>query len=609
MMTITWKTHLFVSLILVLLLAACGRAAPEVPVSETLPETGNGGQETAVDTGETQNQENPAPSTANEETTTLDTETASSVIITLLSRHARTEYSAGPEDLTEPPATIEPPPEDSWRELQPDESTDFKSYDGVRVREEGEAWLDLGDLMHLILKRDSVAQFVPGEDARGRLAGVDVLIPEATPLLQRLVLGIHLSRGGLIGDKLEQSDAIALTTPNAVIIVSGTEFFLAYDPDTNTTVAGNFNGTIDVAATELQEGDALPQRELITIPPVRGQKFWPIHDHLDFQEFARLIDLMESPIAATDMISGPYLVIENSAGADVHSGPGQNFSTVGTMDEGDYARILLEGDGWWQIACPENINASECWLASGDTADYNAEVEKVTSTYTATPADTATPTDTPTPTNTPTNTPIPVAICRVSASSVGLWQGPGGQRSDGGLIYNSIGYESEGAELEIIAGAYSNQWYYVKSLDSGNVGWVYAPNCPLINDGPIPPASDIPATVTYTPSPTPTPTPTNTPTPTPTFTPTPTGTPATVTANFSLSKEGLTVTFSNLSTNADSYFWDFGDGSTSTEVNPVHVYSPASEGSYAYTVTLTAYGPGGSDTEVKIDVVTGVYIG
>ncbi|MFN2104080.1 MAG: hypothetical protein ACK2UJ_04350, partial [Candidatus Promineifilaceae bacterium] len=312
MMTITWKTHLFVSLILVLLLAACGRAAPEVPVSETLPETGNGGQETAVDTGETQNQENPAPSTANEETTTLGTETASSVIITLLSRHARTEYSAGPEDLTEPPATIEPPPEDSWRELQPDESTDFKSYDGVRVREEGEAWLDLGDLMHLILKRDSVAQFVPGEDARGRLAGVDVLIPEATPLLQRLVLGIHLSRGGLIGDKLEQSDAIALTTPNAVIIVSGTEFFLAYDPDTNTTVAGNFNGTIDVAATELQEGDALPQRELITIPPVRGQKFWPIHDHLDFQEFARLIDLMESPIAATDMISGPYLVIENS---------------------------------------------------------------------------------------------------------------------------------------------------------------------------------------------------------------------------------------------------------------------------------------------------------
>jgi PKD repeat protein len=282
------------------------------------------------------------------------------------------------------------------------------------------------------------------------------------------------------------------------------------------------------------------------------------------------------------------------------------------MDEGDYARILLEGDGWWQIACPDDIggSGSECWVAAGATAVYNTdEIETVTPTSTATLA------DTPTPTDTPTATPIPVAICRVSASSIGLWRGPGGQRSDGGLIYNRAGFLEEGAELMITGEAYGGQWYQVESLSAGSQGWVYAPNCPLINDGPIPPASGFPPTVTYTPSPTPTPTPTPTntpsPTPLPSITPTTTGTPFLYDEpipDFSISEEGFTVYFTNLSQDADSYYWDFGDGYTSTEVNPVHTYVVESEGSYAFTVSLTAYGPGGSNTIVKEDLITGWYI-
>ncbi len=46
-----------------------------------------------------------------------------------------------------------------------------------------------------------------------------------------------------------------------------------------------------------------------------------------------------------------------------------------------------------------------------------------------------------------------------------------------------------------------------------------------------------------------------------------------------------TVTFTNTSTNATSYEWDFGDGNTSTEENPVHTYAAPGE----YTVTLTAF--------------------
>lgn len=46
----------------------------------------------------------------------------------------------------------------------------------------------------------------------------------------------------------------------------------------------------------------------------------------------------------------------------------------------------------------------------------------------------------------------------------------------------------------------------------------------------------------------------------------------------------LKVTFTNFSQNATSYLWDFGDGNTSTEENPVHTYAAADD----YTVKLTA---------------------
>ena len=52
----------------------------------------------------------------------------------------------------------------------------------------------------------------------------------------------------------------------------------------------------------------------------------------------------------------------------------------------------------------------------------------------------------------------------------------------------------------------------------------------------------------------------------------------------------LTVSFTDSSTDASSWHWDFGDGSSSTERNPSHTYNAAG----TYTMTLTATGPGGS---------------
>ena len=57
------------------------------------------------------------------------------------------------------------------------------------------------------------------------------------------------------------------------------------------------------------------------------------------------------------------------------------------------------------------------------------------------------------------------------------------------------------------------------------------------------------------------------------------------TTTWTYNDDGGTVTFTNTSTNATSYEWDFGDGTTSTEENPVHTYQQNGE----YEVTLTAF--------------------
>lgn len=70
------------------------------------------------------------------------------------------------------------------------------------------------------------------------------------------------------------------------------------------------------------------------------------------------------------------------------------------------------------------------------------------------------------------------------------------------------------------------------------------------------------------------------------------------TANFLYTGAGTapsTVFFTNTSTNATSYAWDFGDNGTSNAVNPQHLYTTGG----VYTVTLTATGAGGSTTTTK----------
>ncbi|MBI9053887.1 MAG: PKD domain-containing protein [Bacteroidales bacterium] len=60
------------------------------------------------------------------------------------------------------------------------------------------------------------------------------------------------------------------------------------------------------------------------------------------------------------------------------------------------------------------------------------------------------------------------------------------------------------------------------------------------------------------------------------------------------------VNFTNLSTNFEDSFWDFGDSSTSIEDNPSHLYKYAG----TYTATLTVKNSGGeNETKKTIKVI------
>lgn len=74
-------------------------------------------------------------------------------------------------------------------------------------------------------------------------------------------------------------------------------------------------------------------------------------------------------------------------------------------------------------------------------------------------------------------------------------------------------------------------------------------------------------------------------------------------ADFTFEINGNTVSFTNLSVDASSYNWIFGDGTSSVETNPSHSYP--SEGKYI--VELQASDNSGTNREVQVIVIGGDY--
>ena len=72
-----------------------------------------------------------------------------------------------------------------------------------------------------------------------------------------------------------------------------------------------------------------------------------------------------------------------------------------------------------------------------------------------------------------------------------------------------------------------------------------------------------------------------------------------VTANFTYNVECLTLNFTDMSENASSWEWDFGDSANSSLQNPSHTYAVNG----IYTVVLTASGSDGSNASTEKRVV------
>lgn len=71
-------------------------------------------------------------------------------------------------------------------------------------------------------------------------------------------------------------------------------------------------------------------------------------------------------------------------------------------------------------------------------------------------------------------------------------------------------------------------------------------------------------------------------------------------ANTTSGTGNVSVQFTENSTNApNAWSWDFGDGSTSTEQNPIHTYTKPGK----YTVSLTATNAGGNNTVTKTEYI------
>ena len=73
-------------------------------------------------------------------------------------------------------------------------------------------------------------------------------------------------------------------------------------------------------------------------------------------------------------------------------------------------------------------------------------------------------------------------------------------------------------------------------------------------------------------------------------------------AAFSPACSGVTCTFTNESDHAAASMWDFGDGQTSSEWSPTHVYHVTDPTTFTVTLTVADYDIGLDSTSRTITV-------
>ncbi len=284
------------------------------------------------------------------------------------------------------------------------ESADLRNEDAVRVTGGGEALLDFGDSLKLILFNDS------------QLSVSSRPADDAAPIAQ-----FYLWWGGFLGQKVpEQGGEVVVETPNgATITVTGTQFFVIYDPGLRNSAVGNFDGSVEVQAgghmTTVSAGHYLVVDASETTGPQQPITFTP-------EDFMRVSRSMRSaPAAATALAATPtatasptpthsptptlapqraiaVFVLE----ANCRVGPGTFWEVETVFEPGTETLVVgrTADSSWWLL----DDDGLRCWSADSVLSVRNGELAPIVPTPIP---PTPTPTASPTPTDTPSPTPIP----------------------------------------------------------------------------------------------------------------------------------------------------------------------------------------------------------
>ena len=145
-----------------------------------------------------------------------------------------------------------------------------------------------------------------------------------------------------------ESLSIKINDDYAVEVTEGTQFFIDYNPDTSRAVVGNLHGNLRLNQS------SVPEAEFRFTDSSSG-----ISD-------SHALDITLAEIETFS--DGPFLIAVQEM--RVRSGPGTEYSQITELglQEGKAARITntVSTDGWWQIECPNENSADECWVSGGD---------------------------------------------------------------------------------------------------------------------------------------------------------------------------------------------------------------------------------------------------
>ena len=254
-------------------------------------------------------------------------------------------------------------PEAALQEVNP--KRDINNNDAIQIKDDGKANLDFGHGLAFTLYNNTTS------------AGTNV--DQSQTALQ---VTTRLSAGGLKGHNPSGSTTIVKLPNAAQITILGTNYFITFDPQTDTTWAYNMDGTLQYALAGGSAQDLAP-RSLVEFN--RTQVLHLYEDlTITTDDFDRYATQFNSPIQGLEKLLKAAVPTETPTSTPTLT-PTPTDTPTDTSTPTD---------------TPTNTPTD-----TPTPTNTSTPTETPTDTPTNTPTDTPTSTDTSTPTETPTDTP------------------------------------------------------------------------------------------------------------------------------------------------------------------------------------------------------------